>query len=247
MTDENSPAIPSLADLRPKMPIRGRVTKIELFGAFIDVGAEVPGLVHISNLKRGHVNRVEDVLQEGQEVEAWVLAVNPEQKQLLLTLVRPVELPWRKIKQGMVVEGKVVRLESFGAFVDIGAERPGLVHVSELSSGYISHPSDAVAVGETVKVKILEVDRRKRQIRLSIKAVEAEEALEVEPEEEEPIPTAMEVALRKALHQEGTGAEKDQPKTESKQGVRKDLDDILSRTLQQRVKTSTGDAPSEAE
>ena len=249
MNSENLPATSSLADLRPKMPVRGRVVRIELFGAFVDVGAETLGLLHISNLKRGHVNRVEDVIQEGQEVDAWVLAVDPEQKQLLLTLVRPVELPWRKIKAGMVVEGKVVRLENFGAFVDIGAERPGLVHISEISSGYIGHPSEAVAVGDTVTVKVLEVDRRKRQIRLSIKAVDQQEALDQAEEEEESIPTAMEVALRKALHENAPAGE-DRPageKGERTKDLRNPLDDILARTLEQRVKTSTGDATAESE
>ena len=104
-------------------------------------------------------------------------------------------------------------------------------------------------MGDTVTVKVLEVDRRKRQIRLSIKAVDQQEALDQAEEEEESIPTAMEVALRKALHENAPAGE-DRPageKGERTKDLRNPLDDILARTLEQRVKTSTGDATAESE
>jgi small subunit ribosomal protein S1 len=88
-----------------------------------------------------------------------------------LTMVEPLMLEWRELKPDMIVKGKVSRLEAYGAFVEIGAERPGLVHVSEISHEYVKNPSEVLKEGQEVEAKILDVDRRKKQIRLSIKAV----------------------------------------------------------------------------
>jgi predicted RNA-binding protein with RPS1 domain len=85
----------------------------------------------------------------------------------------------------MIVKGKVVRLETYGAFVDIGAERPGLVHVSELTRGYVKTPNEVIKEGDEIEAKVLDVDRRKRQIRLSMKALLPEIVEEVKPEREE--------------------------------------------------------------
>jgi predicted RNA-binding protein with RPS1 domain len=121
---EEKADLSSYSDLKPNMRLHGTVVKIELFGAFVNVGLETPGLIHISKLKRGPVNRIEDILQEGQEVEVWVQNVDPAAKRLELTMIRPIELNWNDLKPGVKAKGKVVRLENFGAFVDIGAERP---------------------------------------------------------------------------------------------------------------------------
>ncbi|NIS82143.1 MAG: S1 RNA-binding domain-containing protein [Anaerolineales bacterium] len=230
----------SLSDLKPTMKLEGRVTKTELFGAFVDVGAERDGLVHISMLKPGGVYRVDDVVREGQVVEVWVHRVEPENGRLELSMLKPIMLKWKDIKKGMKLKGKVVRLESFGAFIDVGAERPGLVHVSEMSSDYISNPSDMVNVGDEVKVSVIDVDRRKRQIRFSMK----ETMIGIEPEEEEPaeeMPTAMELALREALEQSDNSSEK--PGTDSLPGKKQvkdqELEDILARTLKHRVRTAS--------
>ncbi|NIM94384.1 MAG: S1 RNA-binding domain-containing protein [Anaerolineales bacterium] len=241
MSDNNKDAKIKLSDLKPNTPLNGTVTKIELFGAFVDVGAETPGLIHISKVKLGHVNRIDDVLQEGQDVEVWVEKVDANSGRLELTMIRPIELKWKDIKLGLKIKGKVVKLESFGAFVDIGAERHGLVHVSEMSSDYISDPSEIVKLGDKIDVVILGIDRKKRQIKLSMKAVEEEEAMKEAELEEEEVPTAMEVALRRAIEENEQDApqpeiEKSAPQKEKGQ---KELDDILSRTLEQRMKSST--------
>lgn len=244
MEDNQSPKSMLLSDLRPKMAMRGVVTKIELFGAFVDLGLEVPGLLHISKLKREQVNRVQDVLHEGQEVEVWVDRVDPELPRIELTMIRPLELRWQDIKPGKKASGTIVRIEKFGAFVDIGAARPGLVHVSEMSNTYVSDPSEIVKVGDKIDVMVLEIDRTKRQISLSMKTEEEAETFEEEEEEgEQPPPTAMEAALRRALNQEGQiekVAKADEFKQKKGKGQgQAELEDILTRTLEQRMRASS--------
>jgi predicted RNA-binding protein with RPS1 domain len=228
-----------LSELEIDQKLEGKVTRTELYGAFVDIGAEKEGLVHISMLKKGNVKRVEDVVEKGADVEVWVHRVDPEAGRLELTMVQPVALKWKDIKPGMTLPGKVVRLESFGAFVDVGAERPGLVHISELSNDYVKNTGDVVSVGDQVEVRVLDVDRKKRQIRLSMKT--DEEAIEQfedeEPEEE--LPTAMELALRQAMEQSGKGTAAHENGDQGLKAHRNEQEDILSRTLQHRVKTQT--------
>jgi small subunit ribosomal protein S1 len=230
----------TLKDLKPKMQLKGIVRKVELFGAFIDVGAENDGLVHISMLKQGHVNRAEDVIEPGQEVDVWVHKVEPDSGRLELTMVKPVMLPWKSVKPGMKIKGKIVRLESFGAFVDIGAERPGLVHVSELSDEYVRDPSEIVSVNDEVDVTVLDLDVKKRQIRLSMKQPEMSMIEDVNDDtEEEPVATAMEIALRRALQDSDETPEKKElsQAPAPKKKTSDELENILARTLQHRVKS----------
>lgn len=240
MESKESAAPRRFADLKPKTHLSGKVTKVELFGAFVDVGLDKEGLVHISMLKKGRVNRVEDVVRVGDEVDVWVHKVDANAGRLELTMIPPVALGWGDVQVGMRLTGKVVRLEKFGAFVDIGAERSGLVHVSEMSDGYVSDPSAVVRVGDEVEVKVVEVDRKKRQIRLTMKEDPMAE-LE-EPEAEEAAPTAMEYALRKALDQEEGDPGSGQPvRRERQKRSQKEQDDILLRTLEQRLRTASSD------
>ncbi len=190
-------------------------------------------------LKKGNVKRVEDVVEKGQEVEVWIHRVDAAAGRLELTMVQPVELKWKDIKPGMTLQGKVVRLESFGAFVDVGAERPGLVHISELSNDYVKNTGDVVSVGDQVEVRVLDVDRKKRQIRLSMKTGEEiiEEFEDDEPEEE--LPTAMELALRQAMEQSEQATAAGNNGDKGQRGSRSEQEDILARTLQHRVKTQS--------
>jgi ribosomal protein S1 len=232
-----------IADLEVGQEHSGTVTKVELFGAFVDIGAEREGLVHISNLRRERVNRVEDVVAPGQAVQVWVSKVDAASGRVELTMIRPVLLKWADLKPGLRTQGTVVKLEKFGAFVDIGAERPGLVHVSEMSNDYVANPAQVAKEGDSVTVTVLEIDRTKRQIRLTMK--QAPEIVEAEPEaQEEAIPSAMEFALRRALQgSEGEPAESPAPKaaaprpaaSKAKAG-RSTQEDILARTLRQRIK-----------
>lgn len=240
MTDKQpSPPPLRLSELKPKMPLQGKVTKIEMFGAFVDVGLEVPGLVHISMLRSEPVNRVEDVVQPGQEVQVWVHRVDPVAGRLELTMIRPLLVEWKDLRPGVSLRGKVVKLEKFGAFVDVGAERPGLVHISEMSRDYVADPGQVVKVGDEVDVVVLEADRKKRQIRFSMKAAEIAPA---EDEAAEPPPaTPMELALRKAMErsQERAAPASETPAPAPRR--RKTQEEILARTLESRLRTAPTD------
>ncbi|NTU54859.1 MAG: S1 RNA-binding domain-containing protein [Anaerolineales bacterium] len=242
--------------LEPKTKLTGKVVKTTLAGALIDLGQPVPGVVHISQLSKDAVNKVEDVVKEGQTVEVWVRRVKKDR--IELTMIEPLALEWKEIEPDMVVKGKVVRLESYGAFVEIGAERPGMIHVSELAHGYVKTPSEIVKEGDEVEAKVLDVNRKKKQIKLSIKALEPEieefkpakkenrrggkpgsrkEAVEVvQPEEpKEPELTGMQIAWQEALNRSGDG--KDFKIKKNKTAVSQEQEEILNRTLKKRLPT----------
>jgi len=229
-----------------------------LFAAAL--GAATAVLVHVSGLTDPvvlpTVITVDSAntlaLQPGQEVEVWVKRVVPGKQRVELTMIEPLPLEWREISKDMVLKGKVVRLERFGAFVEIGAERPGLVHISEIAHGYIKSPDEVIKEGDEVEVKVLSVNRRRKQIKLSMKALEVDprdvskpqpkksQAVEEEPEVDEPVPTAMEMALRDAMERNKTEAESPSQTTspKSKQNGEK-FDDIMSRTLEQRPNSTS--------
>jgi small subunit ribosomal protein S1 len=304
-----------LADLKPKMRFEGTVKKIELFGAFVDIGAERNGLVHISQLRQGgHVNRVADVVKEGDrvtvwvkgvesqqnlinltmiepppldwgdlqrgtkvtgkvvrvedfgafvsfgapkdgliptgqmvkgrrinkpsdvvavgdEVTAWIISVDRKRERIGLSLIEPPAVSWAEVKKGHTYTGKVTRLERYGAFVDIGAERDGLVHISELAPGYVRDASEIVNVGDKVEVTVVDVDARKRQIQLSMKEANA---VEDEPEAE-PELTLMEQAFQQARATARPRRESVQNQLRGEKGRgRGEQDDIMRRTLAQR-------------
>jgi len=234
---EETQSTKSLNDLKPAQELHGKISKIELFGAFVDIGLKQQGLIHISQLKQGKINRVEDIVKLGDEVDVWVLKVDPNANRLDLTLIKPVALNWKDIRPGNKYSGEVIRLEKFGAFVDIGAERPGLVHVSEMRDEYVSDPGEIVKVGEKVEVSVLEVDSKKRQVRLSMKAAEIVEELDDEPEEV--LPTAMEIALREAIDGPDNEVETSAVDVKTTTKKRKELEDIYDRTLSHKIQTVT--------
>jgi predicted RNA-binding protein with RPS1 domain len=252
-TPENA-EINDLSDVKRKMKFTGTIVKTTLAGALVDIGLEMPGVVHISQLQKDPVNRVEDVVEVGQTVEVWVRRVEPRRDRLELTMIEPLPLEWRELEKGMVVKGKITRIEKFGVFVEIGAERPGLVHISEITHEYIKDPKQEVQEGDEVEVKILEVNRRKKQIKLSMKALEDKPVPEAKPvskkkkqsktsepeEKEEAIPTAMELALREAMEKTQTDVDEGEIDTKSKSpSTDPELDQILSRTLEHKVKTAS--------
>ncbi|MEK7312463.1 MAG: S1 RNA-binding domain-containing protein [Chloroflexota bacterium] len=221
-----------LSDLHPKMQLHGKIKKIELFGAFVDVGAERDGLLHISQLRKERTNRVEDVVSLGQEVTVWVRKVDASAGRVDLTMIEPLKLDWDEIKVGLVVKGKVAKLEKFGAFVDIGAERPGFIHVRELMSGYVSEASEVLKQSQEVEAKVIAVDRTKRRIDLSLKAME-----DFAPEDEEPEAkpmSAMEAALRSGMAS-SAGRIGGKDRLKKSKTARADLEAVLERTRQQHV------------
>ena len=241
--------------LEPKTKLTGKVVKTTLAGAIVDVGQPLPGVVHISQLSKDAINKVEDVVKEGQTVEVWVRRTKKDR--IELTMIEPLALEWKEIEPDMVVKGKVVRLESYGAFVEIGAERPGMIHVSELAHGYVKTPSEIVKEGDEIEAKVLDVNRKKKQIKLSIKALEPEieefkpakkenrrggkpgkrdMAEAMEPEEpKEPELTAMQIAWQEALNR--SGENKDFKFRKNKSGVSQEQEEILNRTLEKRLPT----------
>jgi ribosomal protein S1 len=242
----------TIEDIKRKDKLSGTVVKTLLAGAIIDIGIEgVSGILHISQLKKEEtVNRVEDVLQVGQTVDVWVKRIFPKRNRVELTMIEPLGLEWREIQEGMVVTGTVERLEKYGAFVEIGAERPGLVHISELAHGFIRAPEDAVKVGEEIEVKVLNVNRRRKQIKLSLKATlekpqeiarkvqkQAATATAEEPEEA-PVPTAMEMAMREAMEKsQANETEPTSPSAKKSSKSKQAQEGILSRTLENKIKS----------
>lgn len=244
----------AIQNLKRKTKLTGTVVKTTLAGALVDIGLPIPGVIHISQLQEEATNRVEDVVQVGQTIEVWVKRVDVKKNRIDLTMIRPLELEWREIEKGMVVKGKVTRLEKFGAFVDIGAERPGLVHISEMTHEYIKTPSDVVKEADEVEVKVLDVNRRKKQIKLSMKAMEEKPVVAPKPvqprkekekeptpeaEKEEAVPTAMEMALREAMQR--TKTQEQAQKTKAKRKAVADdseMEKILSRTLENKVRST---------
>lgn len=223
----------SIEELRPKIKLQGKVVRVELFGAFVDIGVGRDGLVHISQLQKGRVNRVTDVVNEGDDVTVWVQKVDPQQGRISLTMVEPVH-GLEDVEPGTVLKGKVTRLTRYGAFVDIGVGRDGLVHVSEIATGYVKDPAEYVSAGEEVEVRVVSVDLRKNQIELSMKDLPSDEPEGVEEEEE--APTAIEVALKEAMSQSGP---KSAPKSRRKR--RKALDDERAEALARTLRVSKND------
>jgi predicted RNA-binding protein with RPS1 domain len=178
--------------IEPKMQYTGKVIKVSLAGAVIDIGMEKPAVLHISQIvssDNSPVKRVEDILTVGGDVQVWVKRVMKKdgEERVELTMLQPLALEWRELKVGSAVKGKVVRLEKFGAFVEIGAERPGLVHISEMAHGYVKVPGDVVKEGDEIEAQILEINRKKKQIKLSMKALQPEPEIVVE-EKPKPAP-----------------------------------------------------------
>jgi len=209
-------------------------------------------------LSKDPVNKVEDVIKEGQTVDVWIRRVKKDR--IELTMIQPLALEWKEIEPDMVVKGKVVRLEPYGAFVDIGAERPGMVHVSELAHGYVKTPNEIVKEGDEVEAKVLDVNRKKKQIKLSMKALEPEieefkpakkenkrekgnkrgpkkEVNEIPPQEEdkEPEMTAMQIAWQEALNK--SNADRAFKVKRQKSSVSQEQEELLERTMKKRLPT----------
>lgn len=234
MSEELTPNTPkSLAELLPKMELKGVVKRIELFGAFVDVGVGTDALLHISQLGKPDLRNVGDVVKEGDEVTVFVLKVDPAAGRLAVTLVKPPDFTWDDLQEGQTVSGKVVRIENYGLFVDIGAERPAMIHVSELSDNFVNSPSDVAKVDDVVQARIIKINRKRRQIDLSMKT-QVQPVIEPEekPAEEEKVPTAMELALRQAMGgQKEKSARRDNLERERREKLMREREEIIARTL----------------
>lgn len=150
----------------------GIVKKLVKFGAFVDIGG-VEGLIHISDLSWERVNKPEDVVKEGDNVEVFIGNVDRKNQKLSLILKDVTKEPWsihsNDIKEGEIFEGKVVRLTNFGAFVELFDGIEGLVHITEITNENIAKASDVLELGQKVKVKVLNYNKEDKRISLSIK------------------------------------------------------------------------------
>jgi small subunit ribosomal protein S1 len=222
------------SDLQRGLKLTGKIVKVEDFGAFVDIGAPKDGLVPVSAMAKTRVDKPSDLVKDGDEVIVWITKASKKENRIGLSMVEPPALDWSDIKVGQTYNGKVTRVENFGAFIDIGAEREGMVHVSEMESGYVSRPSDVVKVGQEVEVRVIELNPKKRQIKLTMKMDMADIEQEVE-EHEEAVLTPMQLAFQAARQQNQPVAAVAKTKTPVK---RDDHEDIFARTIQQHRATN---------
>ncbi len=155
--------------------VTGIVTRDADFGAFVEVAPGIEGLVHISEMAWGKkVRKPSDIVKVGDKVEVVILSIDLEQKRMGLGLKQALGDPWAELLKttavGSVVEGPVSQIMKFGAFVTVTEGVEGMIHISEITAEKrLNHPSDELRVGQVVKAQVLEIDREKRQLRLSIK------------------------------------------------------------------------------
>jgi len=170
-----------LDKLQPGDVVEGQISNIVDFGAFVDLDG-MDGLIHISELSWSHVNHPSEVLEIGQTVEVKVLDIDRERQRISLGLKQTQSDPWQRVienyHEGDVVEGRVTKVVTFGAFVEILPGVEGLVHISELAQHHVENPREVVSQGQPVNVKIIEVDGERRRLSLSLKRVEDTDAVQ---------------------------------------------------------------------
>jgi 4-hydroxy-3-methylbut-2-enyl diphosphate reductase len=164
---------------------KGIVKRLTNFGAFIDIGG-IDGLLHVSEMAWHRVGHPSEVLKEGDEVEVFVLSIDREKEKVSLSLKKVLPSPWVGIAErysaGKIVDGKVIRLAPFGAFIELEPGVDGLAHISQLSERRVNHPSDVLSVGQEVKAKIIEADEVQGKISITLKGL-AEDQEKVEAAE----------------------------------------------------------------
>ena len=238
--------------------LKGTVKRTTEFGAFVDIGVGRDGLVHISELALGRVQKVTDVLKDGQQIDVWIKKLDQERNRISLTMISPDTTTIKDLSEGDVVPGTVTRIVPYGAFVDLGVGRDGLLHIREMSNGYVAKPEDVVKVGETTDVRIIALNRRRGRIDLSLKGLRPDDVPEVketprgqqqqqqqQPVEEEPIVeveeisvlSPMELAFKMAMEAEGIEVEtegkgKGWDKRSKRKQSRATQDAIIARTLE---------------
>jgi small subunit ribosomal protein S1 len=176
-----------IEELQPGEIRTGHVISLADFGVFVDIGG-ADGLVHTSEISWKRIGHPRELLKVGQEVKVKVLGVDPEQKRISLSIRELEEDPWETIvqqyKEGQLVEGTITKLTKFGAFASLKTvddyELEGLVHISELSDRHIVHPREVVSEDETLTLRVIKVDRRRRRIGLSLKKVDSPEYAELD-------------------------------------------------------------------
>jgi small subunit ribosomal protein S1 len=198
-----------LSSLQRGDVLKGTVTSIADFGAFVDLGG-ADGLIHLSELAWHRVGHPSEVLKVGQQVEVYVMNVDPEKKRIGLSLRRMTPEPWSVVADqyvvGQIVTAQITRLMAFGAFAKIDNTIEGLIHISEMADYRIGHPKEIVQEGDEVQVRIIKVDPQNRRVGLSLRQASEESYVEVDWREQgelastdaEPVNEQMVAALKLA-------------------------------------------------
>lgn len=174
-----------ISELKPGEVRSGYVVSLADFGAFVDIGG-ADGLVHLSEMSWKRIAHPREVLKVGEKVDVKVLGVDEDRKRISLSIRETLDDPWNsiveKLEEGALVEGRITKLTKFGAFAAIegfdGYEIEGLIHISELANQRIEHPQEVVQEGQQLAVRVINIDRERRRIGLSIKKVDSVEYAE---------------------------------------------------------------------
>ena len=176
--------------------VPGVVRRLTDFGAFVDIGNGVEGLLHVSEMAYSRVDHPSDVVSEGEEIEVMILGVDKDRERISLGLKQTLPDPWLNIDEkysvGHKVTGVVTRVVDFGAFVKLEDGVEGLVHISQLSHKHVAKAEDVVQSGDEVEVKVISVDPEARRIGLSIKELEPKPQPKPAPKEKQQVQPAQE-------------------------------------------------------
>lgn len=246
-----------LSELVVGEKLKGKVVGLSKFGAFVDIGATTDGLVHLTELPGKRVRSAEEAVQAGQAVEVIVKEIDLEKGRISLSMREPVARPLNGLSVGDVVTGHVTTITKYGAFVDIGSDTEGLVHISEMSSGFVSRPEDVVQAGAEVEVRIKELDQGRKRISLSMVGLASDAGAGAETERrdggrdrerererddevvvpEEPavrMPTVVELALRRAMGEDVDDDHGDRSKGRGDRGKKapaREMTDVYAKML----------------
>ncbi|MCB0064172.1 MAG: S1 RNA-binding domain-containing protein [Caldilineaceae bacterium] len=253
-TDQGDGPVVKLLSVGQK--VTGTVRRITDFGAFVDIGVGRDGLIHVSELSVRRVGKVTDVLQENQEIEVWIKKLDRDRNRISLTMIEPGTKTIRDLEKDELVKGTVTRILPYGAFVDIGIGRDALLHIREMSEGFVARPEDVVSVGEELEARIIELSRRRQRVDLSIKGLRPEPEVALPPEAEAAaeattadaqeedvvdefadveVLSPMELAFKRAMEAEGieltstTGKKRRNKKGKRGRSIQ---DEIIARTLE---------------
>ena len=208
-----------LDKLQPGDVVEGQISNIVDFGAFVDLDG-MDGLIHISELSWSHVNHPSEVLEIGQDVRVKVLDIDRDRQRISLGLKQTQSDPWQQViekySEEDVVEGRVTKVVTFGAFVEILPGVEGLVHISELAQHHVENPREVVSQGQPVNVKIIEVDGERRRLSLSLKRVEDTDEVQPRADGAESVHTRPNLDLSEDVFAEGSATIEDEaPELES--------------------------------
>jgi small subunit ribosomal protein S1 len=232
--------------LNPGDVVEGQISNIVDFGAFVDLDG-MDGLIHISELSWSHVNHPSEVLEIGQHVKVKVLDIDRERQRISLGLKQTQSDPWQQVletyQEGDEVEGKVTKVVTFGAFVEILPGVEGLVHISELAQHHVENPREVVSQGDEVRAKIIEVDGERRRLSLSLKRVEGGGVV-ARADDAQPIEGTPDLDLSEDVFPEAPSAEDAEPP--SAEAVEAPAAEPAETPPAEPVETPGGEASAEA-